>query len=77
MEKEIDNSIPITTYHKIIGGMGMRQIRFPYGKDCITASLSEEQLRGVLVSDLHSYVPSKSQIELVQDALNHPTALKN
>lgn len=55
----------------------MRQIRFPYGKDCITASLSEEQLRGVLVSDLHSYVPSKSQIELVQDALNHPTALKN
>lgn len=50
----------------------MKQIKFPYGKEYMTASVSEERLQAVLVSDLHSYIPEKSQIELVKDAMEQP-----
>lgn len=48
------------------------KIDFPYGKTTMSYDFSNSNLKGVLVSDLHSYKASKSQIELVEEALNNP-----
>ncbi|MBP3333069.1 MAG: DUF2088 domain-containing protein, partial [Clostridia bacterium] len=50
----------------------MSKIKFPYGKTFLEADIQDERLNGVLVSSLHSYMPEKSPIELVEDAIAAP-----
>lgn len=50
----------------------MREFLLPYGKETMTARIEEKHLGGVLLSELHEYVPQKSGAELVQEALEHP-----
>ena len=50
----------------------MKRIGFPYGKDKIYHEFSDEELRGVLVSELHGYQPEKRGIELVKAAMDAP-----
>lgn len=49
-----------------------REFTLPYGKEYLKTNIEEEHLAGVLVSELHSYKPTKSGAELVQEALEHP-----
>lgn len=49
-----------------------REFMLPYGKETLKAQIEEEHLAGVLLSELHSYVPEKSGTELVQEALEQP-----
>jgi len=50
----------------------MANIRFPYGKEFLTAKIPEERLQAVLVSQLHHYKASASPEKLVEDALAAP-----
>ncbi|MBE6613335.1 MAG: nickel-dependent lactate racemase [Ruminococcaceae bacterium] len=50
----------------------MKTITFPYGKATLAAELPEERLAGILLSNLHHYVPEKSEAELVEEALANP-----
>ena len=42
----------------------MNEIRFPYGKEFLSYDFENEDLRGVLVSGLHRYVPAAAPAEL-------------
>ncbi|MCQ2507375.1 MAG: nickel-dependent lactate racemase [Dorea sp.] len=50
----------------------MKEFKLPYGHETITASVGEDHLAGVLLSELHDYQAPKSGVELVQEALEHP-----
>lgn len=50
----------------------MKKVVFPYGKETITHEFSDSELRGVLVSELHSYVPEESGIPLIKKAMASP-----
>ena len=50
----------------------MPQVKFPYGKEHLTLDIPESRFNGTLVSDIHHYVPEKSEIELVRDAMAAP-----
>ncbi len=50
----------------------MSKIDFPYGRDSISCELSDEQLQGILLSELHGYKPKQSESELVEEALENP-----
>lgn len=52
----------------------MAIINFPYGKDKLTAEISDNRLNAILVSELHKYKAEKSPEELVEDALAEPIA---
>jgi nickel-dependent lactate racemase len=47
-------------------------IDFPYGKKTLTIDLPKDRLQGVLVSTLHSFKTEKTQLELVEEALQNP-----
>ena len=50
----------------------MMEIKFPYGKEFLSANFDESRLNGILVSDLHSYKTDKSGTELVREAMANP-----
>ena len=50
----------------------MPEISFPYGKEHLTLDIPQQQLSGVLLSKMHSYVPKLSQEELVRQSLENP-----
>lgn len=47
-------------------------ISIPYGRTHLTAEIPDAQVMGVLKSRLETYVPEKSQQQLVEDALRSP-----
>lgn len=55
-----------------LGGFEMTQIKLPYGRDYLTAEISDERINATLVSEMHHYTPKESQIELVKYALENP-----
>lgn len=50
----------------------MKNIQLPYGKESMQASIPEERLNAILLSEMHHYQPEKSQEELVQEAIENP-----
>lgn len=54
----------------------MAVVKFPYGKEKISADIPDECLKGVLVSQLHGYHTEKSQEELVLEAMANPVGSK-
>ena len=52
----------------------MANFKLPYYKGHIDCSIPDELVAAVLTSKTESYVPEKSEIELVRDALEHPIA---
>lgn len=50
----------------------MADFKLPYGKEKLDLHVEDAHLAGVLLSELHSYVPPKGESELVQEALEHP-----
>src|SRR5690554_3006882 len=50
----------------------MATIQLPYGKDYISAGIPNNRLQDVLVPHIHHYKPNKSQVELVQEAMQNP-----
>lgn len=50
----------------------MTKIVLPYGKGTLNAEIPEERINAVMVSEMHHYVPEKSQVELVKEALENP-----
>lgn len=50
----------------------MTRLHFPYGREMLSVDVSEDRLKGVLVSDLHEYRTDKTGIELVREALANP-----
>ena len=50
----------------------MAQIRFPYGKEFLTADIPDSRFAGELTTSLHSCRPPMSGEALVADALAHP-----
>lgn len=54
----------------------MAKISFPYGKTHLEADIDDNKLKGVLLSHLNEYVPEKTEVELVKDALQNPIGSK-
>ncbi|MFH5834762.1 nickel-dependent lactate racemase [Proteiniclasticum sp. C24MP] len=50
----------------------MTKIVLPYGKETLNAEIPDERISAVMVSEMHHYVPEKSQVELVKEALENP-----
>ncbi len=50
----------------------MSKIKFPYGKKDLTLDISDEKLEGVLTSKAHEYSVSKTEVEIVREAMNNP-----
>ncbi len=50
----------------------MPEIKFPYGRDTLSLDIPESRHAGTLLSQMHSYVPDKSPIELVRRAMANP-----
>ena len=50
----------------------MTKIVLPYGKGTLNAEIPDERISAVMVSEMHHYVPERSQVELVKEALEHP-----
>ena len=50
----------------------MKSVQLPYGKGTLTAEIPDERFNGTLVSKMTEYVPEKSEVELIRDALDHP-----
>lgn len=50
----------------------MNSVTFPYGKETTTYDFSGERFLGTLVSHMHDYVPKKTGLDLVKDAMAHP-----
>jgi len=50
----------------------MTKIVLPYGKGTLNAEIPDERISAVMVSEMHHYVPEKSQVELVKEALENP-----
>ena len=48
------------------------KISIPYNRTHLTAEIPDERVRGVLKSHLESYIPARSQQQLVEDALANP-----
>ena len=48
------------------------KINLPYGKGTKELEISEDKLEGILLSRTHEYKPSRTESELVRDALNNP-----
>jgi len=52
----------------------MMTISLPYGKEKISLNLDEAVINGILVSQIEDYDPEKTPSELVQEAMENPTA---
>ena len=52
----------------------MMTISLPYGKEKISLNLDEAVINGILVSQIEDYDPEKAPSELVQEAMENPTA---
>jgi len=50
----------------------MTEIALPYGMSEIKYSISDERLNGILIPGMHQYYPTKSEEEIVRDALQNP-----
>ena len=50
----------------------MARLEFPYGKTKLTCEIENRNLAGVLTSAIHDYIPTASEIELVEKALQNP-----
>lgn len=50
----------------------MPVIKLPYGRKSIEANIPDERFNGCLVSKMTSYVPTKSETELVKESLENP-----
>lgn len=47
-------------------------VSFPYGKKHLIANFEDSKVKGVLLSHLNEYKPSKTEEELVEDAISNP-----
>ena len=54
----------------------MTELKFPYGKEYITASFDDQELCGVLTSSIEEYEPCDSERSLVRKALENPEGSK-
>jgi len=54
----------------------MTNFKFPFGKKELSVDIEETNLKGILLSHLNEYVPEKSEIELVKEALENPIGSK-
>lgn len=54
----------------------MHNTSFPYGREKISYSISEERLFGILEASLQEYIPSQSQEDLVQKSILNPIGTK-
>jgi nickel-dependent lactate racemase len=50
----------------------VKTVSFPYGKGFLNYDIPDSRLKGELVSRIHHYRATKSQEDLVHDALEHP-----
>jgi nickel-dependent lactate racemase len=50
----------------------MKTVLFPYGKEFLSYDIPDSRFKGELVSRMHHYKASRSQEDLVQDALDNP-----
>jgi nickel-dependent lactate racemase len=50
----------------------MNTIRFPYGKEVLSYDIPDSRFKGELVSQMHHYQASRSQEDLVREALENP-----
>ncbi len=50
----------------------MLNIKLPYGKEIIDLNISKENVKGVLLSELHSYVCSEDKYDIVKNAIENP-----
>ena len=50
----------------------MARLEFPYGKTKLTCNIEDKHLAGVLTSAIHDYIPTASETELVEQALQNP-----
>jgi len=53
-------------------GLPVRTISLPYGKKFLSCDIPESRVIGELISQIHNYKPTRSQEDLVRDALEHP-----
>ncbi len=51
---------------------GMPVIGFPYGKEKLTLDIPEEELCGVIESNINTYKPALSEDDIVKEAMAHP-----
>ena len=50
----------------------MSRYEFPYGREKISCEIPEERVSGVIVSQLHSYNPGKTEQALIAEAMENP-----
>lgn len=50
----------------------MANIKLPYGRDHINVNIDDNRLEAVLVSEMESYIPPMSQVDLVKTAMENP-----
>ena len=50
----------------------MPEIRFPYGRESLSLDIPESRHAATLLSKMHGYLPEKSPIELVREAMAKP-----
>ncbi|MBW8382519.1 MAG: nickel-dependent lactate racemase, partial [Youngiibacter sp.] len=50
----------------------MTNIKLPYGQGYLEAEIPDERIAGILVSDMHHYKPSETQVEIVRKAMENP-----
>ncbi|MCB7317437.1 nickel-dependent lactate racemase [Lacrimispora sp. 210928-DFI.3.58] len=54
----------------------MKEFQIPYGTAAMKLKVEEENLEGVLVSGAHSFQVTRSQEEIVREAISHPIGSK-
>ena len=50
----------------------MPLIQFPYGKTSLAYEIPKERYAGTLLSEMHHYIPGKTAVQIVKDALANP-----
>lgn len=50
----------------------MANIKLPYGREHININIDDDRLNAVLVSEMESYTPTMSQVDLVKTAMENP-----
>ncbi len=50
----------------------MNEVEFCYGNGKMKGTFEDNRLTGILESHLHSFVPSKNEVEIVEDAILNP-----
>ncbi len=54
----------------------MKQLKFPFGRGELEIEIDEERLKGILLSRAHEFEASKSETEIVKEAISNPIGSK-